>query len=186
MSETLFGYLTPINDTTPQDDEYNIVFQKMVSGVTGIDPTLVRPRWVDEPEARPPGVKTNWAAVGVSDPEPLPGDIYLKPNEDGETSSTQKHWKLSVLTSFYGPSANYYAGVLADGLYIGQNLEQIAPFGIKLRNIGSVTKTAELVNTVWYGRADVTIDFVIETNRTYAVKTILTIPAPNIIPDTTV
>lgn len=61
-----FGFVQP-NVTMPAPlagTSLANFLQQMVSGITGIDQTLVRPRWQTEPPNRP-AQATNWAAIGV-------------------------------------------------------------------------------------------------------------------------
>lgn len=187
------GYLQPIPPSasglppgiTPEleDDDLFDLFQQMVVGIIGFDPTLVRPRWQNPAPTQPP-VETNWAAVGVTDVEPLgyTGQQRFKiaydadGNAIGEYMTLSRQWQLTLLVSFYGPKTTYYATLLADGLQINQNLEAIGKFGIKYRRVESVTRTAELVNTQWYGRADTTVSFVRQIDRDYAINSVLKVP----------
>lgn len=202
------SYPTPINDSTtggplvpvtvqgayaffqpppPDDLVLDGLFQQMVAAMTGLDPTLVRPRWQMTPPTRPP-ITTNWAAVGVTDTDPVPGWAYSKlnslvvPATDTAPESyvtwltLQTHWQMKVLTSFYGPNVGMYSVMFTDGFQVAQNREALGQAGIKLHHVGAVTKTAELVNAQWCGRADVSIYFNREIDRDYRVESLVAFP----------
>lgn len=188
------GYLQPLlpSDTSlrpglpseEEDDALAALFQQMIVGITGIDGALVRPRWQLNPAPRPePNV--NWCSIGVTDNDPLPDSLpYVKYSTQfdadghaiGMYANMQSHWRIICLVSFYGPKTGYYSALLSDGLSLGQNREALGQKGLKLRRTGDVTKTAELVNTLWYGRADVSLEFVRQIDRDYAIENLVSVP----------
>ena len=176
-------FIAPSQTQELEDSALAAVMQQMVVGVTGLSPTLVFPRWQTVPPTRP-SQNTNWAAVGVVDIDPVDQDNYAKFKEVKDASGKvigtymtySTWWRVVVLTSFYGPNVGYYSALLADGIRVPQNLEVLGSYGIKFHHITDVTKTAELVNTQWYGRADVTIHFRRQIDRNYPIEALVAAP----------
>ncbi len=146
--------------------------QQLVAGITGIDESLVVPRWQDEPVVMPPtayvengqpGVNA-WAAVGVTRTDPL-GYSYNAEINPGAAASrgyqrTQDWEDITVLCSFYGPRADYYALIIREGLIgCAQNREclQILNFGFQ-RTSGRAN-VPTLIKGRWLNRIDITLYF---------------------------
>lgn len=163
------GYLLPSN-TVEEDDVLTDAIQGVVAGITGLDPTLVRPRWQPEPPDQPDAI-TNWVGLGVTDEDP---DVwaYVTVMPDG-SYQLQRTEQLEVMCSFYGPSAGGYAGVLRDGLQIQQNLDQLNANNLKLIKTGHPKRIPELVNKLWLNRVDVSVFLKYLIVRTYPILTVL-------------
>src|SRR5215472_15859820 len=68
---TTAGYLGPILGTGPvlQDDQWDDFLHDVLAGVSGLDPTMVRPRWQVVPP-NVPDFKTDWLAFGITETTP--------------------------------------------------------------------------------------------------------------------
>jgi hypothetical protein len=166
------GYLAPEADLTPDGDSLDDALQVLVAGVTGLDGTLVRPRWQPEPPLSP-DKRVTWCAVGVQSqtPDANPYEMH-DPAGDGDTTM-QRHETLDVLVSFYGPQSQVTAGVLRDGLFIGQNRETARAQGLALVEVGPLRRVPDLINQIWRNRVDLGITFRRQVNRTYPIRNLL-------------
>jgi hypothetical protein len=171
------GYLLP---EAPPDGGAALqqTLQQMVVGATGLDGTLVRPRWQPTPPVQPP-VTVVWASIGIVRRD---ADDYPVLVHDGATTfpgasgpgvdRMQRHETITVQASFYGPDADGYAAMFRDGMYVQQNSEGIEALSMKLLDVEDVQKVPELVNQQWIDRADVTIRLRHQIDRVYPVLNI--------------
>jgi hypothetical protein len=173
-ASTASGYITEVSSDSLGDDELGDLFQQLIVGLTGLDPTMVRPRWQPQPPTQPP-VSTNWCAVGVInyDSTDYP-EIIHNPAGDG-VSDFYRQERIDVLASFYGPNSNNIAGAFRDGLYVGQNHDTLSASGVKLRAADAITNVPELVNSQYIPRSDIPCSFMRLVHRTYPIRTIGTV-----------
>lgn len=152
-----------------EGDALEDLFQATLAGITGLDPSLVRPRWQPEPPNQPE-FTTNWMAFGIT---VLPADkfVFLRMVDD-VTQELQCSEELTCLTSFYGPQAQAYAGVLRDGLAIDQNRWALAAAKIKLVEVGDPRQVPALFKQIWTKRIDETLRFRRWVVRRYTVNAI--------------
>lgn len=128
------GYLSPSSVNGDLNDAALADFlQRVVVGITGLPGQFVRPRWQPQPPNIPPPT-TNWAAIGVidreDDPYPFIAHSSVTTGSGDEQSTVAKDTEvsneiLSVLVSFYGPSAEANSQLLKKGFKIAQNREQM-------------------------------------------------------------
>lgn len=133
--------------------------QQWLVGVTGLDPTMVRPRW----QAEPPNIPvagTAWAAVGISRrvAEGTPWQGFL---EGTETYTLSRQEIVTLLVSFYDTgidqSADALAETLREGIQIGQNREVIAAAGFGVVSVGDLQPVPTLLKERWLYRVDLPI-----------------------------
>lgn len=154
----------------------NALLTGLVVGTTGLDGTLVRPRWQPTPPVQP-DVSVDWCAIGVINRKTYD---YAEQVHDGDANGGDGvdyfyvQQDLEVLASFYGPDCQDLANQLRDAVYVPQNLEAIEAQGLTLTQGGDVKAVPELINQQWVNRADVTITFRREVIRTYPILNILT------------
>ncbi len=171
------GYLVPDPALAAplEDDALDDFMHDLVAGITGLDPTLVRPRWQPEPPNMPPK-DTDWVGVGIptrrTDVFPV---IEHDPHAAGGLGADIliRHEELDLLCSFYGPHCQAYAARLRDGLGIAQNREPMAAAGMALVSAGDPTKAPEMIKNTWVGRADLTVVIKRVISREYAVLNLL-------------
>jgi len=187
------GYLAPSVAAPPaEDDALDDLLQMMVCGITGLDGSLVRPRW--QPTVpKQPEPSVNWCALGVSvqtnDAGPairhegsfLDNVIVEGGTEvvmdsgpvlfsDGDGRDTYiRHQDIELLCSFYGPSAKGYVQRLADGMSIPQNHEQLGQDDMAFVSASEIRAASDLVNQQWVRRYDMTIYLRRKISRTYPV-----------------
>lgn len=168
------GYLRPINSEPAEDADLDDILQGVCKGITGIDGTLVRPRWQAEPPNLP-SQDTNWAAIGVTK---KPFDTYVAEIQDGPEGGDGetiliRHESMEALVSFYGPNCQANASIFRDGLFIAQNREQLQANGIELVEVGDLARVPELIKNLWYDRCDLPFEVRRAVTRTYAVLNLL-------------
>lgn len=171
------GPLAPSASPAPLEGQALLDFiQDLVVGITGLDGTVVRPRWQPEPPNVPSG-GTAWAAIGVTS---RTADTYPYVTHDSvnDVDAMQRHEILNVLCSFYdtgaGGQADAYAALLRDGIAIGQNREKLFLAGMGLVDVGELMAVPSLLKQRWLYRVDLPLVIRRQIDRTYPVLTILT------------
>lgn len=167
----MITYVQPVPQSL-DDDALTDVLQALVVGLTGLDASLVRPRWQPQPPTQPDPM-TNWCAIGITT---YTGTDYPEVTYENETGTVHRLERLDVLASFYGPGANTKAKQLREGVYIWQNYALLARSGIKLRGADEITHMPELVNTQYVPRSDVPISFMRMAEHAVPVASILKVP----------
>jgi len=153
------GYLIPSTTNAIEDEALRVFFQKMVSGITGIDGTMVRPRWQPEPPSMP-SFGTNWAAIGVTK-RTRDVNAYIKHVSKSDMNGNNigsdfvhRTEVLDVLCSFYGPNCEGNSELLAMGLEVDQNREAMQLAGYGLVCVEDAIMMADLQNDRWLTRID--------------------------------
>ncbi|MBC7074663.1 MAG: hypothetical protein H5T98_01045 [Syntrophomonadaceae bacterium] len=165
------GYLSP-GSTAPLDDEaLDRFFNGVISGVTGITSSLVRPRWQPDPPNMP-ARNTNWIAQGVTERKD-DGVAWQEFDESTQIFTICRNQELINLVSFYGPNASATEALLRDGLSLDQNREYMNSQGIALVRVGDPKNAAMQINEQWTKRIDVQITFRRLISRTYPVLSLL-------------
>jgi hypothetical protein len=168
------GVLAPSQPYPVDDDALDDVLTTLIVAVTGLDPTLVRPRWQPIPQKQPEA-DINWCAVGVIRDAPNDGPSFtLDPVTLLTTLS--RHEEITALATFYGPLAKTYAAILRDGLSLPQNLEPLAAYAMALIDTGPILAMNELMNQTWVKRRDMALVLRRQVTRVYAVTSLLSAP----------
>jgi hypothetical protein len=165
------GVLSSVPPFPLDDDALDDVFALLITTITGLDGSLVRPRWQPQVPTRPePSV--NWCAIGVihSTPDDGPYITYDPATDSGPYSRSET---LDVLASFYGPLSKTYAAMLRDGVAVPQNTESLLQYSIRYVACGAIRNLPEFVNQQWNRRQDIGITFRRKIDRTYAIKNIV-------------
>lgn len=145
-------------------------FHDVIMNLTGIDKTLVRPRWQpDEPTM--PASGTDWVGFGVSDLD-APESGYIEENVAGTSATMKRQERYAVLCSFYGANARTNLRKMRDGLQVGQNREVLFANNFGYIGCSSATHAPELINDVWFDRYDITFEFVREASKAYNIQSI--------------
>ena len=166
------GHLTPTTPAPATDTDLEDILQAVVVGITGLPGRMVRPRWQRVPP-RQPEVDEDWCAIGIERTTPDGQTARIHDGTgDGSTTSRQ-HLTLDVLASFYGPCAEGYAGLLADGLYIAQNREGLLRAGMALIDVAPAVNASDLQNTFWRRRIDLPFRLRRRIDRTYPILNIV-------------
>jgi hypothetical protein len=170
------GYLQPASTATPDEDiDLDLVLQPMVAGITGLDGSMVRPRW--QPTLpRTPEASVNWCAIGVTLITPDDNAVVTHNGAGDGLDNLVRHEDIEALATFYGPQAGLHAAMLRDGLQIPQNWEGLTPLGLAFVKAGDMRTVPELVNQQWVRRVDLPIYLRRIVRRTYPVLNILSAP----------
>ena len=141
--------------------------QSVIVGVTGIDATLVRPMWQQNPPPIP-SIDVDWCGFSIMAQRPEKGAFHEQLNSGGATLI--RHEELDLLCAFYGPSCLANTGLLRDGLeLIAQNRAQLFLAGMGVTGFSDTTHAPELVNDRFFDRADITMTVKREIRRSYDV-----------------
>lgn len=136
----------------------------VVSGVSGLGATEVRPMWQQNPPPIP-GIETDWCGYGITDRR-ADANSYHKQLDLGGAELI-RHEEFDVLCSFYGPACLDYAGRLRDGMQLAQNRENLFIAGMGLVGFSDIIHVPELVNERFFDRADITMTLRREIKRSY-------------------
>lgn len=166
------GYLAPSSSPAPLEGQaLNRFIQQVFVGITGLDGTLIRPRWQPEPPAIPP-FGTDWMAFGIVR---RPADTFASNLFDPSGAQTvYRQELLEILCTFYGPDSDNYASLLREGFAVVQNSEVLQLNNFGLVSIGDSLPVPELIKDRWTYRVDMTVTLRREILRTYPVLTVLT------------
>jgi hypothetical protein len=183
------GVLSPLPPLPFDDAALDAVFQTLTAQITGLDGSLVRPRWqAGDPtragSPKQPEPSVNWCAIGVTNVKQSDGPwlVYDKP------TNTELYWdheEITLLASFYGPNCQSYLRLLRAGLNVPQNTEYLLPYMIRYVGCGPVRTAPELVNQQWIKRQDISLEFRRKVIMTYGIENIL-ISEIHLIDDTVV
>jgi hypothetical protein len=163
------GFIAPTDPIGPlEDDDFDDFFQAIVTGITGLPGSLVRPRFQEEPPTIPSRT-TDWCAIGVTR---RAADTFAVEGHDGAGDGSDyliRHEALDLLCSFYGPHAQAFGARLRDGFSIAQNMEPLLANGMGLVSLGDLTRAPELIKDRWLNRTDLPVVIRREIRRTYPV-----------------
>jgi hypothetical protein len=170
------GYLAPKGSPDPsplENDAWIDFLQTLVAGVTGLDGTLVRPRWQRQPPNQPPSLDTTWAAIGITSTEAdwMPALIHVDTGDGYD--AFQRMEMATLLCSFYGPQCAEYASLLRDGLSIEQNIVALRQNAVGVVEVQDFVRAPELFRNQFRDRMDVSVIFRREIRRNYPVLTLL-------------
>lgn len=167
------GYLQPAASPAPLEGQsLNDFLQQIVTLITGIPGKYVRQRWQAQPANLPP-VGTAWAALGITR-RVTETFAYVNHNPSGQGSDElSRNQTLEMLVSFYGPQADDYAQIFADGLQIPQNREVMQQNAMGLLDTGEPIAVPTIVKDQWLYRVDLPWRVTRQIRRVYPVLSIL-------------
>lgn len=169
------GYLSPTTVVGREGSDLQRFLQQIVVNITGLDGTLVRPRWQAQPLQRP-AASVTWCAIGILRRQADANPVMIREKTDDNTDHLIRHETLEIAASFYGPDGSATAAILRDGLFIGQNREVMAAQEFGLLDIGDLVSAPDLTNEQWLPRFDLTFRLRRKIERTYAVLPIVSAP----------
>lgn len=148
-------------------------FHDWICSLTGLDNSLVRPRWQREP-GNLPEENVTWLAFGITK---RPSDTYIAevhvPIGAGY-NETRRHETLSFLISCYGPDSEAVLQLFRDDIQVAQNREVLSLQSMGLIESGEILIIPELIKDKWVHRADLTFDIRRQVLRQYQVQSIVT------------
>jgi hypothetical protein len=133
------------------DLNINRFLQQVVTGVTGMDPQLVRPRWQPEPPNQP-DFGTDWAAIGEISRtrEPFAAVLHFTPlYPELPYDAVIRNQILEILCSFYGPNCEANNELFAMGLSLAQNREVLFLNGFGLVEVMESVNVPALIKGRW-------------------------------------
>lgn len=155
-----------------EDDQLTDLFQAWVVGVTGLQATLVFPRWQEEPPNLP-AYGESWAAIGITGRDP---DTYAALVHQGAGQGSdrfQRHEQLDLLVSFYGPQADALCGLFRDGVQVAQNRAMLTANAMGLTNTGRPQHAPALIKMRWTNRVDLPLRVNRGVQRDYPIKNLV-------------
>lgn len=167
------GYLQP---QEAHDEPINAIRQ-FVSELTGLDPKMVRRRWMQKPGTQP-GIGVNWASVAVESvtswglPESLRTRGTIRKPESG-FDRKRTHQTLRCSVWFFGPDALRYADDFREGAYLSQNADTLQSAGLTVQGVDdTIRRIPDFVAEQWVDRFEVTFRLGRQIKRTYGIRTI--------------
>lgn len=171
------GFLRPNTPPPPiEGDPWTNIFHDLVTGTTGLDGSLVRPRWQLQPPV-PPEATVDWCAIGAnstqSDWQPVFFHVADDPNDPEGYDIFQRMETTDIIASFYGPNGQTYADIFRDGLFIDQNAAYLRSLSACIVEVHDLALLSEIFRQQWRSRTDVPFVVRREVRRIYKVRTLL-------------
>jgi hypothetical protein len=179
MSDSAVGGYLLASTTGLEGQDLQRFLQQWLVGMTGLDPTLVRPRWQPEPPNIP--VETvAWLAFGIGNTsaDVFPYVVHDPDLNDGQGGDRlQRHEEFDMLCSAYDlgstGQADAVMSLLRDGTAISQNRDYLRSAGIALIEAGDMLSVPSLLMERWNYRVDMTLRLRRQIDREYPVFHIL-------------
>jgi hypothetical protein len=155
------GFLLPLASPSPvpNDQDLENILQPWIVGLTGIDGTLVRPLWQEDPPPRPER-QVNWISFGVKSHGRW-WNSHIKhvtfENEDNEIISYDevlRNEELDLTCSCYGPNADATSAALWNGAQVAQNREYLIRNSLFFVSVEDPITVPEKIKQRWVRRVD--------------------------------
>lgn len=165
------GYILPTG-SAPVSGSLTLTqfIQTVLVGISGLPQTMVRPNWQPAPPKQP-DLAVNWMAFGMVSGAPN-ANAYVWQDADGNTIS-QRHARLEIQCSFFGPEAIENADIVRDGFSIQQNLAALKAANMGYTEIGPANHVPDLVNERFINRVAMSIYLQREIQRLYPIVFLL-------------
>lgn len=172
------GYLLPTSPDIPYDDELMDLLQPMFVALTGLDPTMVRPRYQYDQVPNQPEANVPWCAIGCTTTvtDWLPSETHA--NDGTGQDIVQRSEDITLLFSAYGPKSQSMTANVRDSLAIAQNRVLLQQNSMDLITVGNPVMLPALLHSVWQRRCDVSVMLRRNVERRYGVLTVLQLPSP--------
>jgi hypothetical protein len=159
---------------TLNDAALDDLLHDWITGLTQLDPTLVRPAWQPDPPPIPDFSTPCWCAFYITrtenDWDPVVQHWSPLPNDDTSQGDTVfRNQRIELMLTFYGPNAGDFALDFRMGAGIRQNEEWLDP-SVKLVSIEDQVVVAEQIKGRWQRRVDVPVVLRRAVQFTYAVR----------------
>lgn len=161
------GYLVPsASQPLPGSLTLDQFIQTVIVGISGYDPTLVRPRWQVAPPKQP-DIAIDWIAYGIAQNAP-DANAYVWLN-DANVANLNRMETLRIQIAFYGPNCQENIAVFRDGFQIYQNVEALTLANMGFNGCGPATHGPDLVNERWINRYEMELVLMRQVQRTYPI-----------------
>jgi hypothetical protein len=161
------AYLQPsFTQANPGNLTLTQFLQTVLTGVSGIKGTLVRPKWQPSPP-QDPDITVDWLAFGIASIDPN-FNAYIATTPDN-TTQYQRHQQLEVQVSVYGPEAQDTVGLITDGLQIPQNLAGLLSANMGLVEVTKALHIPELINERFFNRYEFAVVLNRQVQRLYPI-----------------
>lgn len=145
--------------------------QQFVTTITGIPGNCVFPRWRPEP-ADIPDEGTDWGAIGVTDRKRDTFAYESKLPAQDQATTVFRSEELEILLSFYGPNAQQYAEIFANGLQVAQNREILTVNNMGLIESEDTLAVPAKINERWMRGQDTKFRIRRSIKYTYPVQNV--------------
>jgi hypothetical protein len=144
--------------------------QTVFVGVSGLDGTLVRPAWQQQPPKQP-DIDIDWMSIGIAQETP---DTYgfIGVDEDDNTQY-QRQETVEVQCNIYGPNAIDTYGLIRDGFQIPANLAALGAALMGYTEMSPGLRVPDLINERWFDRIQMSVFFRREIMRVYPILTLV-------------
>lgn len=148
------GFLLPNSNPEVLDGELlqNIIHD-WITGITGLAPDLVRPRWQPEP-ANIPDFGINWCAFGIVRRENDPFSSQQHVGTGDGYDEIRRHQLCHCLVSFYGTDADTSLLLFQEGMQIAQNRDLLTANEMNLVGSEEPITVPEFIKERWLYRVD--------------------------------
>lgn len=184
MNTSATGGILPAQDVAPTlvDDPLENAFHAWLSGLSGLPASMVRPE-MQRLAPKQPDVGAPWLAFNVGEAEPDSNPVISHdPTGEGRDNLT-RHYRVRVSVKVYGTNGGSRARQIVDAAPVAQNGETLGGLLIKFVKSSTITRSGDILQSQMVPRWDFTLDFNMQTRRTFAVLNILSVPLPGIITD---
>lgn len=161
------GPLVPTSSTGfPGGLSFEDFIQSVLVGVTGLNGTLVRPKFQINPPKQP-DITINWLAFSIM--ISTPGTNAYVNLDANDSNVLQRNEDVEVQLSFYGPNAMANASLLQDAFQIQQNNEALRSANMGFKGVGPAVRGPDLVNERWVERYEISLFLTRRVKRVYPV-----------------
>ena len=141
-----YGFLQASSTDALDDNALDRVLHDFWMGLTNLDATLIRPRWLAEP-GNMPDINTNWLAHGIVErrDDVFSSEVFV----DGVGTKVWHNQEFDCLLSFYGPNAYATQAKVRDGFKLAQNRDYLHDNLLNIISIGAAKNAAFQINGKW-------------------------------------
>lgn len=164
------GFLAPLSEPLFDDPLADFLHGFFV-GLTGLDGTMVRPRWQPEPPNMP-DFTDNWLAFGINR---IQEDDFAYQGEDPhdrQQDVVERDQILTVLCSFYGPQGMRIAHRMSVGVQLAQNRTYLASQQITVIDVQDAFNIPALLKEKWVPRVDRSMRLRRRAGWTFGIRTV--------------